>query len=69
MGAYYWCVKIPQCGYMVHRLKYIAVYVKKHIEPWVVYHNFPLVRDKPLEAPAFVKLVYCLSFQMIFCAT
>ena len=32
-GILYWYVKIPQCRYMEHRLKYIAFYVQKHIAP------------------------------------
>ena len=59
IGAYYWYVKIPQCGYVEHGLKDIAFYVQKHITHRTVYFNFPLVRDKPLGAPAFVRLVYC----------
>ena len=31
MGGYYWYVKILQCGYMEHGLKYIVFYVQKHI--------------------------------------
>ena len=61
-GTYYGYVKIWQCGYMEHGLKYIAFCVKKkHIAHKTVCYNFPLVHDKPLGTPAFVKLVY--SFQ------
>ena len=42
MGAYYWYVKIPQCGYMEYGLKYIAFYVQKHIYNTLhSCHNFP----------------------------
>ena len=57
MGAYYWYVKIPQRGYMERGLKDIPSYVKKHIAPPEACYNFPLDRDKPLVASAFVKLV------------
>ena len=43
---------------MEHGLKYITFYVQKHIAPLAVCYNLPLVCDKPLEVPAFVKLVY-----------
>ena len=58
MGAYYWYVKIPQSGYMEHELKDIAFFVKKHIAHRAVCYNFPLVRDKPLGAPAYGRVVY-----------
>ena len=58
-GAYYWYIKILQCGYMGHGLKDIALYIQKHIEHRAVSHNFLPVRDQPLGAPAFAKLVYC----------
>ena len=64
MGAYYWYVKIPQCGYMEHGFKDIAYYVHKRIVPRAVCYNFPLVRDKPLGAPAFVRRVYFFSFHL-----
>ena len=54
-GGYNWYVKMPQCAYMEHGLKSIAFYVQKHIVPRVVYYYFPLVRDKPLGAPKFVR--------------
>ena len=31
MEAYFWHVKIAQCGYIEHASKYIALYVQKHI--------------------------------------
>ena len=58
LGVYYCCVKIPQCGYMEHGLTSITFYVQKHIPPLVMCYNPPLVRDKPLGAPAFVNLVH-----------
>ena len=42
MGRYYWYVKIPQFGYMGHRLKDIAFYVQKRTAHWAVCYNFPL---------------------------
>ena len=36
-------------------------YVHKHIAHLVMCYNPSLVRDKPLGAPAYVKLVYCLE--------
>ena len=44
---------------MEHGLKYIAFYVQKHITSCTVVITSRLVRDKPLEAPASVKRVYC----------
>ena len=58
IGVCYWCVNIPQCGYMEHGFKDIAFRVKKHIAPRAVCYNFSLVHNKPLGAPAYVKLVY-----------
>ena len=46
---------------MEHELKDIAFYVQKHITPCTVVITSLLVRDKPLEAPASVKQVYCLD--------
>ena len=44
---------------MEHFLKDIALrFMLKHIAHMTVCYNFSLVRDKPLGAPAFVKLVY-----------
>ena len=39
-------------------IKYVSSYVKKHIVHLAMCYNPPIVRDKPLGAPAFVKLVY-----------
>ena len=61
LGVYYWCVKIPQCRYMEHGLKYFTSYVQKHIAPLAMCYHPPLVRDKPLGAPASVKLGSCVS--------
>ena len=44
---------------MGHALKLITFYVQKHIVALGMCHKPPLVRDKPLGAPASVKLVYC----------
>ena len=44
---------------MEHGLKLITFYVQKHVAALEMCHNEPLVRDKPLGAPAYVKLVYC----------
>ena len=65
LGVCYWCVKIPQCGYMEHGLKHITYYVQKHIAALVMCYNPALVRDKPLGAPTSVKLVYWLGYTSI----
>ena len=44
---------------MEHGLEYITFYVQKHMASLEVCCGLPLVRDKPLGAPAFVKLAYC----------
>ena len=46
---------------MEHGLKYITFCVQKHIVAPAMGYNPPLVRNKPLGAPAFVKLVYCYA--------
>ena len=56
--AYYWYVKIPQCGYMEHGLKDIAFYVQKHIRTRAVCHNFLCFATSHLGAPASVRRVY-----------
>ena len=53
----YRCVKIPPCGLIEHVLKDIAFYVQKHITHGTVVIISLLIRDKPLEAPAYVKRV------------
>ena len=54
-------------------IKRNAFYVQKHIAKRTVSYNFLLVRDKPLGAPAFVKIVYsvflsphCCTFSVAF---
>ena len=47
---------------MEHGLKYIAFYVQKHITPCTVVITSLLVRDKPPEAPAYVKRVYLVHW-------
>ena len=56
--VYYWYVKMPQCGYVKHRLEYITFHVQKLIAPLAIRSNSPLIRDKPLGAPAFVRHAY-----------
>ena len=58
VGIFYWCVKIPQCGYMEHGLKHITFYVQKRIAAVAMCYNPGLVHDKPLWSSAYVKLVY-----------
>ena len=41
LGVHYWCVKIPQCGYMEHGLKYITFYVQWTYNTLHSCHNFP----------------------------
>ena len=65
LGLCYWCVKIPQCRYMEHRLKHITFYVQKRIAALAMCHNPALVRDKPLGSPASVKLVYGRPSNMV----
>ena len=44
---------------MEHGLNYIMIHVQKHIAALAMcYYNPPLVRENPLGATAFVKLVY-----------
>ena len=52
------CQNTTMRVYMEHGSKYITFYVQKHIAPLAMCYNPPRVRDKPLGAPAFVKLVY-----------
>ena len=59
LGICYWCVKIPQYGYMERELKPITLYVQKRISALTMCYNPGLVRDKPLGVSASVKLVYC----------
>ena len=41
LGVRYRCVKIPQCGYMEHGLKYIVFYIQTHTNTLHSCHNFP----------------------------
>ena len=66
IGVYYWCVKIPQCVYMKHGLKYNTLYVEKHIASLTMCYNPPLVHHKLLGAPAFVKLAYFILLLLPF---
>ena len=59
LGVCYWCVKIPQCGYMGDGLKLITFPVQKLVAALEKCHNPPLVHDKPLIVPTSVKLIYC----------
>ena len=43
---------------MEHGLKHRTFYVQKYIAPLEMCYNPPVVRDKPLGAPAFVRPVY-----------
>ena len=43
---------------MEHGLKYITSYIQKHIEHLAICYNLPLVRDKALGSPEFVRRVY-----------
>ena len=61
LGVYYWCVKIPLYGYMEHGLKYIMFCLQKHIAALAMCYDSPLVHDKPLGVPTFVKLIYCFE--------
>ena len=63
LGVCCWCVKIPQCGYMGHGLKFITFYVQKHIVALEKCHNPTLVRDKPLGAPISVNWSIGISAQ------
>ena len=64
-GGCYWYVKVPQCKYMEHGLEYITFYVKKYMASLQVCCGLPLVRDKQLGAPAFVKLGYYTEFSFV----
>ena len=52
---------------MEHGLKDVAIYVQKHIAPWVIGYNPPLIRDMPLGVPAFVSVVF--SFTTVGCGS
>ena len=53
------------CGYMGYGLKLITFYAQTHVAVLEMCHNQPLVRNKPLESPASVKLVYLYLFLCI----
>ena len=57
LGVGCWCVKIAQCGYMEHDLRHVTFYVQKQISALSMFCNSTLVCNKPLGAPAYVKLV------------
>ena len=61
LGVCYWCVQIPQCGYIRHGLKIIMFYVQNHIAVLPMCQNQTLFQDRSLGAPASVKLVYYLK--------
>ena len=69
LGVCYWCVKIPQHGYMEHGLKHILFYVLKHIVALPMCYNPALVCDKPQGAPASVKLVYSDKWKLGYLRT
>ena len=58
MGVHYWYVKMALGGCVEHWLEYITFYVQKYIAHLVACSGHPLVCDRPLGAPAFVKLTY-----------
>ena len=60
----YWYFRTPQCGWMEHRLKGTQFYVQKRIAPRAICYNPPLVCDKLLEAPTFIRRVYLFSLQL-----
>ena len=55
LGVCYWCVKIPQYGYVGHGLRLITFYIQKHIAALAMCHNPPLFCDKSLGAPAHLR--------------
>ena len=52
LGVYYWYVKYHNA------VIWSTFYVKKYISLLAMSYNLPLVHDKPLGGPAFVRLVY-----------
>ena len=56
LWIYYRCVKMARRECVEHGLEYITFYVQNHIAHFVAFSGFPLVRDRPLGAPAYVKL-------------
>ena len=61
----YWCTKIPQWGCMEHWLRYIKFYIQEAITPWAMCYKPRLVYNKPLGAPAYVRLIYCRSYILV----
>ena len=47
-------------GYIEYGLAHIMFYVHKHMTPLGVCSGLPLVHNKLLGAPAFVRLAYCI---------
>ena len=45
LGVCYWCVKIPQCGFIGHGLKLITFYVQNHRAALGMCHNQVLFGD------------------------
>ena len=66
LRIYYWYVKIPQCRYIDHGLKDMKCYVKKHMVPRAICYNPPLVRNKPLGAPAYCETPLLLTVDSAF---
>ena len=50
--------KCHWCGYVEHGLEYFSFHVQKYIAYLAASSVPPLVRDRTLGAPAFLKLVY-----------
>ena len=48
------------CGYNEYGLWCITFYVQKHMTPFAMCYNLSLICDRPLGAPAFVKLIYAV---------
>ena len=67
MGEQLQSISYYGCNYLITTMlvygawtKLIMFYVQKYVTVLEMCHNQPLVRDKPLGAPASVKLVYCI---------
>ena len=50
------------CPQKCRTKRYITFYAQKHIAPLTMCYNPPLVHNKPLGAPAFVKLSVVIRF-------
>ena len=57
LGVHYWCVKIPQCGIQSMEYNISRFMSKIQIAPVTTCYN----RNKPLGAPAAVKLMYSIK--------